>query len=110
MLNFILLDGAPADNSGLMQIGMIVLLVFIFYFFMIRPQQKRQKEIRKFQEALDEGQRVVLAGGIFGKVRKVKENTILVEIAQGVNITVDKNSVYPSAQEALTDAEAADKK
>lgn len=110
MQNFILLDAAAANGSGLMQIGMIVLLVFIFYFFMIRPQQKRQKEIRKFQDSLEDGQRVVLAGGIFGKVRKVKENTILVEIAQGVNVTVDKNSVYPSAQEALVDAEATDKK
>lgn len=109
MINFVMLDAAAADGSGLMQIGMIVLLVFIFYFFMIRPQQKRQKEIRKFQESLENGQRVVLAGGIFGKVKNVKENTISVEISQGVIVTVDKNSVYPSAQEALTDAEA-DKK
>lgn len=79
---------------------MIVLLVFIFYFFMIRPQQKRQKEIRKFRESLGEGDRVVTAGGIYGKIRRIKETTFVIEIAQGVNITIDKGSVYPTAGDA----------
>lgn len=104
--NMILLQAPAQGGSGLMNIGMIVLLIFIFYFFMIRPQQKKQKEIRKFREAITEGDRVVTAGGIYGKIRRVKENTFVIEIANGVNITVDKNSVYPSAEEAQTDAKA----
>lgn len=83
---------------------MIVLLVAVFYFFMIRPQQKRQKEIRKFREGVQRGDRVVTAGGIYGKVSSVKETAFVIEIANGVNITVDKGSVYPSAAEAQTDA------
>ncbi len=89
---------------------MIVALVFIFYFFMIRPQQKRQKEIRKFRENLGEGDRVVTAGGIYGKIRRIKETTFVIEIAQGVNITIDKGSVYPTAGDAQTDAETETKK
>lgn len=105
--SFILLHAA--DNSGLMKIAMIVLLVVVFYFFMIRPQTKRQKEIRKFRESLGVGDNVVTAGGIYGKVRAIKENVFVIEIANGVKITVDKNSVYPSAQEALSAAEGEQK-
>ncbi|MBD5346924.1 MAG: preprotein translocase subunit YajC [Bacteroides sp.] len=84
-------------DQGAMQIVMIVLLIAVFYFMMIRPQQKRQKEIRNFREGIKEGDRVTTAGGILGKVRKVKQTTFLLEIASGVTIEIDKNSVYPSA-------------
>jgi len=94
------------ENPGSMfHILMIVVLIAIFYFFMIRPQQKKQKEIRKFREGIKAGDNIVTAGGIYGKVRNVKDNTFAVEISKGVVITVDKGSVYPSAQEALKDAE-----
>jgi len=97
-------------GNGIESIIMIVLLVVVFYFFMIRPQQKRQKEIRKFREGVQQGDRVVTAGGIYGKVRSVKETTFVIEISNGVNITIDKGSVYPSAAEAQTDVNAESKK
>jgi len=84
-------------DQGAMQIIMIVLLIGVFYFMMIRPQQKRQKEIRNFREGIKEGDRVTTAGGILGKVRKIKNTTFLLEISNGVVIEIDKNSVYPSA-------------
>lgn len=90
-------------------IGMIILLVVIFYFFMIRPQQKRQKEINKFRAGVQRGDRVITSGGIHGKVRDVKENSFVIEIANGVSITVDKNFVYPSVADAQSDAEVNDK-
>ncbi len=95
--NFILLEQAAGDASGLMNIGMIILLVVVFYFFMIRPQQKRQKEIKKFREGIQKGDRVITAGGIHGKVRDIKETAFVVEIAPNTTITIDKGSVYPSA-------------
>lgn len=97
-------------GNGMESIIMIVLLVVVFYFFMIRPQQKRQKEIRKFREGVQSGDRVVTAGGIYGKVRSVKETTFVIEISNGVNITIDKGSVYPSAAEAQTDVNTESKK
>lgn len=98
-MNFILLDQAAA-GGGLGSILMIVALFAIFYFFMIRPQQKRQKEIKKFREGLGAGSKIVTAGGIFGTIREVSETYFVVEVTKGVNIRIDKGSVYPSAEDA----------
>lgn len=103
-LQFIPLQDAPAQG-GFSGIIMIVLLLVVFWLFMIRPQQKRQKEIRKFRESLTKGDKVVTAGGIFGKICEVNDKTFLIEIAPGVKITIDKGSVYPSATEAAQDAQ-----
>ena len=92
----ILLQEAASPASNYSSIIMMVALIAIFYFFMIRPQSKRQKEIRKFREALTEGQKVITAGGIHGKVKGIKDNTVIVEIADNVRITVDKGSIYAS--------------
>lgn len=100
--NHILLDGAGAD--GTMNIVFIILLIFIFYFFMIRPQQKRQKELKKSREAMTKGDTVVTAGGIYGKIREVRDDSFIIEVDNNVKIRVDKNSVYPSASQASEDA------
>ena len=106
--NFVLLqEAAPAAGSGMMNIVMIVALIAIFYFFMIRPQQKRQKEIRKFRDSLTVGDRVITAGGIHGKIRGIKDNAFIIEIADNVKITIDKGSVYPSATEAQVENQEA---
>lgn len=101
MLNTILLQSM---NGSWANILMIVALIAIFYFMMIRPQQKRQNEIKKFREGLKVGDSIVTAGGIYGKVKGISDTTFTVEIAHDVRITVDKGSVYPSAQQAATDA------
>ena len=102
--NAILLDAAPAGASagagaGMMNIIMIVALIAIF---MIRPQQKKQKELRKQREAMSKGDNVVTAGGIYGRIREIDENTnsMLIEVDKDVKIRVDRNSVYPSAVQA----------
>lgn len=107
MLNSILLQ---SQGTGWANIVMIVVLIAIFYLFMIRPQQKKQNEIKKFREGIKAGDRVVTAGGIYGKVRSVEETTFVLEIAKDVRITIDKGSVYPSAQQASQDAAGADNK
>lgn len=107
MLNTILLQAA--GGAGMMNIIMIVALIAIFYFFMIRPQQKKQNEIKKFREGIKSGDQIVTAGGIYGKVRSVNADTFIVEIAKDVRITIDKNSVYPSAQQAANDAQSESK-
>ena len=82
MLNSILLQaagsaGAQGGASGWSSIIMIVALIAIFYFFMIRPQSKKQKEIKKFRDAMKKGDKVTTAGGIHGKIRDIKENVWL---------------------------------
>lgn len=97
-LSTILLQ-AQAQNSGWVNIIMMVALIAIFYFFMIRPQQKRQKEIQKAREALSNGDKVMTAGGIYGKVKEVGEKYFIIEIAENTRIRVAKDSVYPAADE-----------
>lgn len=111
MTNFILLDAAAAQaNGGLSSILMIVALFAIFYFFMIRPQQKRQKEIRKFRESLGRGSKIVTAGGIYGTVKEVTDTYFVVEVTNGVSIRIDKGSVYPSAEDANQAAQNGEQK
>ncbi len=91
---------ATQQQSALPMIAMWVLIGLIFWFFIFRPQRKRQKEIQNFRSSIAVGSRVVTAGGIHGEVRAIDEtaNVLIVEIAKGVNIRVDRNSVYATAQ------------
>jgi preprotein translocase subunit YajC len=81
---------------------MMVLLVVVFYFFMIRPQSKRQKEIRKFQESLVAGKKVVTQGGVYGKIKEVKDNVLIVEIADNVCIKINKGMVFDATEPEQT--------
>jgi len=79
---------------------MMVLIIAITWFFMIRPQQKKQKEIQNFRNSITKGQQIVTAGGIYGTVKDIDEaaNTLKVEIANGICIQVDRGSVFASPQ------------
>ena len=96
----ILAAQAAGQGSPMPMIIMMVAIFAIMWFFMIRPQQKKQKQIRAFQNALKEGDSVVTGGGIFGKVKHIdiNSNKIDVEIARGVVITVDKGYVFADAE------------
>ena len=84
-----------------MVIVMWVALGLIMWFFMIRPNKKRQQEIQNFRNSIAIGSRVVTSGGIYGEVRAIEDvdNILVIEIAKGVNIRVDRNSVYATAQQ-----------
>ena len=88
-----------AGGGGMGMLIMIVAMSVIMWFFMIRPQQKKQKEIRNFQNSLQEGSSVVTNGGIYGKVKHIdlSTNKVEVEIARGVVIEVDKNYIFADA-------------
>jgi preprotein translocase subunit YajC len=78
-----------------------VMIGLIFWFFILRPQKKRQQEIQNFRNSITIGSRVVTSGGIYGEVRAIEDvdNILVIEIAKGVNIRVDRNSVYATAQQ-----------
>ena len=92
-------QAAPQGGGGMSFIIMMVAIFAIMWFFMIRPQQKKQKEIRSFQNALQVGTKVVTGGGIYGTVKNIDiaTNTVEVEIAKGVVIRVDRGSVFADA-------------
>ena len=82
--------------------SMLIMMVAIFaimYFFMILPQQKKQKEIRNFQNSLTEGTKVITAGGVYGVVKRIniEDNTIEIEVSRGVNIVVERSYVLAKA-------------
>ena len=80
---------------------MMIAIFAIMWFFMIRPQQKKQKEIRNFQNSIEKGTAIVTGGGVYGKVVSIDHATgkVEVEIARGVVITVDKNYVFAAVQD-----------
>ena len=90
---------AAADGSQWSGIVMMVVIVAIFYFFMIRPQQKKQKEIQKAREALKTGDKIITAGGIYGRIREIGDIYMMIEVANGVTIRVDKTSILASAED-----------
>ena len=99
-MNEMLLAAQAAQGGG--QIGFLIMMIAIFaimWFFMIRPQQKKQKEIRAFQNALQEGSKVITGGGIYGTIKRIDltANLVDVEIARGVIISVDKSYVFADA-------------
>lgn len=90
---FFLQAATPDDNSGILNIAFLVVIFVIFYFFMIRPQNKKRKELQNMRDSLKKGDSVVTIGGIHGKVVEVKETTIVLSIDANTKIKVDKSSV-----------------
>lgn len=83
---------APAE-PGLFGFLPIILMFVLLYFLMIRPQMKRQKEHKAMVEALGKGDEVVTAGGVVGKITKVGEVYVTVEVANGTELTLQKTAV-----------------
>jgi len=82
------------------QIIMLILIVVVFYFFMIRPQMKKQKELKKFREALKAGDKVVTIGGIHGKILEINDTTVLIN-SEGSKIRLDKSAISSSTEDML---------
>ncbi len=78
----------------------MILIFVVFYFFMIRPQTKKQKELQKQREEMKKGDKVVTAGGIYGEIKEVQETTFIITIAKDVTIKVSKESVFADVADA----------
>ena len=116
MVNSLLLQAAPAAAPAAGGFGMLmplVLIVGIMYLFMIRPQQKKQKETQKMLDALKKGDKVVTIGGIHGTIASVKENTVLVKVDDNTKIEFNRTAIATVANEKPaeeTKSEKAEKK
>lgn len=78
----------------------LVLIMVVFYFFMIRPQMKKQKELKKFRENLQKGDKVVTIGGVHGTILEVSDSTILIS-SEGTKIRFEKSAISQSAADQL---------
>ena len=99
-----ILQAAAAEQPSMMPtIVMMVALFAIVYFFMIRPQQKKQKEIQNFRNALSVGQDVVTIGGLHGTVKSIDDvkGTIVLRVATGVELTFEKSAIVPNGVSAV---------
>lgn len=96
-MNLVLLQ-AQGQPSMMPTILMLVAMFAILYFFMIRPQQKKQKEIQKFRNSLTVGQDIVTIGGMHGTIKSVNDadNTVTIEVATGVKIKFAKAAIVPN--------------
>ena len=93
MTMFTILQAAAQQGGGWTTWVMIALIFVVMWFFMIRPQKKQQKELQNFRDSLAKGDKVVTIGGIFGTIVEVKEDTVLMEIDNGVKIRVSKQAL-----------------
>src|SRR5450759_4112146 len=99
MTNFayLFLMGQPAGAAGqsnpLVTFLPLILVFVVFYFFMIRPQMKKQKDTNKYRSSLKRGDKVVTTGGIYGKVYEVKDNYVTMDVGGDIKLKVDKSAL-----------------
>ena len=94
-LNFVLLMMGQGEEGGdpMSMLIFMGIIVVVFYFFMIRPQMKKRKEVQKFRSEMQKGDKIMTIGGIHGKVNAIKDNAVIIEVEGGVLLKVDKNAI-----------------
>jgi preprotein translocase subunit YajC len=94
---FLFLMGQPTAGAGqsnpLITFLPLILVFVVFYFFMIRPQMKKQKDMNNYRNSLQKGDKVVTTGGIYGKVAEVKDNYVMMEVGGDLKLKVDKSAL-----------------
>lgn len=89
----ILLQETTSGGFGIEQMLMFGAIFVVFYFFMIRPQMKKQKEQKKFRESLVKGNKVVTIGGVHGKIEEVKDDTVIISVEGGNKLKIEKSAI-----------------
>lgn len=92
-LHFVVLQQTAQSPNPLTSLLPLFLIIIVFYFFMIRPQMNKQKELRNYRNALQKNDKIITTGGVYGKITDIKDTTVTVEIAENIRIKVDKNAV-----------------
>jgi preprotein translocase subunit YajC len=83
----------PEGQSPWSSLVPLLLIMVVFYFFLIRPQMKRQKDLKNFRESLKKGDHIITAGGIYGKINNISDNVITIDAGNNILLKVDKSSV-----------------
>ena len=91
---------AQGGASPILNIALIGAMIVVFYFYMIRPQTKKQKELRKFRENLKQGDKIVTIGGIHGKILEVAETTVLIN-SEGSKLRIEKAAIARAGDELM---------
>ena len=87
-------QGAPnAATSGILNIALLLVFVLMLYFLLLRPQIKRAKQHKQMVDALSKGDEIVTSGGLLGKISQVEESFVVIEVAKGTEVRIQKSSV-----------------
>lgn len=97
----ILLMAPQEGENPIMSLIPLVLIIVVFYFFMIRPQMKKQKELRKFREELKKGDKIVTIGGVHGKITEIGDTTVIVEVEDKMKLKIDKSAIIKDASDIM---------
>lgn len=88
-----LMGPTPEGGNPIASFLPLILILVVFYFFMIRPQVKKQKELTNYRKNLNKGDKVITTGGIYGKIVDVKDNTVTVDVGENVRLRIDKSAI-----------------
>jgi preprotein translocase subunit YajC len=92
-LGIVLMASPQSGQSPWSSLLPLLLIMVVFYFFLIRPQMKRQKDLKNFRESLKKGDRIITSGGIYGKINNISDNVITVDVGNNILLKVDKSAV-----------------
>lgn len=98
----VLLMGQPGqEGGGMSTIIMMLLMLVVFWFFMIRPQMKKQKELRNFRDTLKPGDQIVTVGGVHGKITAIHDTTVTIRVEGGSSLKVEKSALVTDFNQAM---------
>ncbi|HEY4798754.1 MAG TPA: preprotein translocase subunit YajC [Bacteroidia bacterium] len=100
-LSIILMASPDGGGSPATSIIFLLLIFGVFWFFMIRPQMKKQKDQQKFREAIGKGDKIVTIGGIHGKIIEVQETTFIIEVEGNNRLKIEKSAVSMESSQVL---------
>lgn len=102
----LMLGGQDGQGGGMSSIIFLILIFGVFWFFMIRPQMKKQKAQQKFKETIGKGDKIVTIGGVHGKIIEVQDTTFIIEVEGQNRLKIEKSAVSMESSQALNkDAE-----
>ncbi len=99
LLTLVLMGQPQEGQSPYSSFIFLLLIIVVFYFFMIRPQMKRQKDLRKYRDSLQKGDKVITTGGIYGKVEGIKDNYVIVDVDNNVKLRIDKSAILKDSSD-----------
>ena len=99
LIYILMMTPASENQNPIMTFLPLILIILVFYFFMIRPQMKKQKDLRSFRESVKKGDKVITTGGIYGKITDIKENVIVVDVGDNVRLKIDKSAILKDSSD-----------
>ncbi len=99
LVYILMMTPASEDQNPIMTFLPLILIILVFYFFMIRPQMKKQKDLRSFRASVKKGDKVITTGGIYGKITDIKENVIVVDVGDNVRLKIDKSAILKDSSD-----------